>query len=252
MIIVRYGELWTKSEFVRKRMIDKLTENIRDCYKRNGKKLDRIVKKRGRILIYGEECPKLKNVFGIVSYSVAEEVDNIKEAALRKYTGGTFRITTKRINKNYPKTSQEVNREVGEYIVKHTGAKVDLEHPDVNIGIEIMDKAYIFNNEVKCYGGLPVGVTGHAYGLCEDEKGANACILMMRRGLRLSVYGECANVLKEYDYGNPIKIVSREEVLNARYKVVPWDFNKVNDIKPGVLAPLLGYLNLPFSIKCKS
>ncbi len=157
--LVRYSELGLKSDRVRRRMERKLMENIE---KQTGGKA---FKRAARILVVGGEWERLSKVFGVASWSPAVEVradlEEIKEAALRLYSGGTFRITAQRVTKDFPLTSMEINREVGAYIVDKTGAKVDLKNPDVEIGVEIIGRrAYLFTERHGGPGGLPVGVEG--------------------------------------------------------------------------------------------
>ncbi len=157
--LVRYGEIALKSDRVRREMEQQLARNI------EAQTGGRVFKRAARLIVVGGEWEKLSKVFGIVSWSPAMEVradmEEIKEAALRLYSGGSFRISAQRVTKDFPLTSMEINKEVGAYIVEKTGAKVDLSNPDIDIGVEIIGKkAYIFRERVEGPGGLPVGVEG--------------------------------------------------------------------------------------------
>ncbi len=159
--VVRYGEIGLKSDRVRRRMERQLMKNIR---KRAGGYVKKLA---SRIILYEGDEEKLSKVFGVVSWSPALEVradiEEIKEAALELYTGGTFRVRARRVTKDFPLTSPEINRVVGAFIVEKRGASVDLNNPRIEIGIEIIGRrAFVFTRTVKGPGGLPVGVEGDA------------------------------------------------------------------------------------------
>jgi thiamine biosynthesis protein ThiI len=183
--LVRYGEIGLKSRRVRSWMERILRRNIE---KMSGGKT---LKQGPRILVLGGDWEALGRTFGVVSWSPAVEVradlEEIKEKALELYTGGSFRITTQRITKDFPMTSLEINREVGAYIVERMGAKVDLKNPDVDIGVEIIGKkAYLFTEKKKGPGGLPVGVEGDAVLLFSGGIDSPVAGWMIgRRGVRI-------------------------------------------------------------------
>lgn len=246
-ILCRYGELALKGRnriFFEKRLV----ENIRKCLKENKIGFDKIIRVRGRIIIKSnEKCGCLKNVFGLVSFSRAVETDldlnKIKENSLKLYKKDSFRISAHRINKIFL-SSQELNEKVGEFIFKKKKAKVNLTKPDVDIGIEIVnDKAYIFNERVKCLGGLPVGVTGLVSLLIQDKNSLKAGYLMLKRGCCLEVVGNKKtnyNTLKKYSYGCDIKEV-KEPSIKSKSLVVSDTLNKIKDYKTElvVLRPLI-------------
>ena len=96
----------------------------------------------------------------------------------------TFRVTTRRGDKRFGKTSVEVNREVGAYLCEITGKPVRLNGADLNIFIEIVDHvAYVSMNRQPGPGGLPTGTSGKA--LCLISGGIDspvAAYRMMKRG----------------------------------------------------------------------
>ncbi|MDH4330564.1 MAG: tRNA 4-thiouridine(8) synthase ThiI, partial [Candidatus Moranbacteria bacterium] len=74
-----------------------------------------------------------------------------------------FRITTKRSNKNFPATSEEVNREVGAYVFEKSKKPGKMKGADLECFIEIVDdKALVYVKKMKGAGGLPVGSGGRA------------------------------------------------------------------------------------------
>ena len=125
MLLVRYGELALKKRN-RRMFEERLLHNIRQ-------KLDpfsgvTVQQTFGRMFVHlnGADAASitqaLQQVFGIVSVSpvVRTELDigEVKGAALalmekHDMPNVTFKVETQRANKQFPLTSQEVNREVG-------------------------------------------------------------------------------------------------------------------------------------------
>jgi thiamine biosynthesis protein ThiI len=111
---------------------------------------------------------RLRKVFGIANLAPAwwVELDMAKVeeglwSLLRDQEFSSFKIETKRGRKDYPLNSQEINRRVGEYIVKKSGRRVDLTRPDITCYLEIVEKyAIIYFEKIKGPGGLPVSTGG--------------------------------------------------------------------------------------------
>lgn len=212
VIIIRYGEIALKG-LNRHEFEKKLIKNIKDCLKKNNKEYNDIKRIRGRIIINTDEkCDELKKVFGITSFSYAQtseiDLEKIKEISLKHYTSGTFRISVKRLRKELFE-SPKIEKEIGSYVVKHTNAKVNLTKPDINIGIEIADKAYIFNKKIKARGGLPIGIEGKVAVLMEDEKSSEAAKRMMKRGCEVVLINPNNlnyDLIKDYAYGFKLEI----------------------------------------------
>lgn len=113
---------------------------------------------------------KVKNVFGVAEVCTVKQterdLDLIKELALnvmKTYPAGTtFKVVTKRANKNFPMNSMEVSGDVGAYILKNSeGYTVEIKKPDATIDIEIRDKAYVYISREKGIGGMPYGINGN-------------------------------------------------------------------------------------------
>ncbi|TFB25051.1 tRNA 4-thiouridine(8) synthase ThiI [Filobacillus milosensis] len=171
-ILVRYGELALKGKN-KKTFIQILKRNVE-------KKLSaytniKVQAKRDHmyILLNGEEhepiLKECKDIFGIQSFSLAMKVENdeekIKDAALQALmleNGNTFKMTTKRPNKNFPVRSQEMNQILGGHLLRNTDDwSVNVHNPDVELRVEIRhDATYITAKKIQGKGGLPVGSTG--------------------------------------------------------------------------------------------
>ncbi len=203
--VVRYSEIGLKGKN-RPGFERKLASNIRISLKNKG--LDAETKAlRGRILLNVQKKASLRTVFGISSYSQAEEtgalLSELKQKALKiagqsKKTT-TFRISTQRINKDYPLASPEINNQVGQHLVDKTGMSVDLEEPDLDICIEILGgKAWFFTSKTQGPGGLPVGTQGKALLLLNSEAAVLAGLLVMKRGCSLDIAITDALAQKKY------------------------------------------------------
>jgi len=205
-VLIRYGELSLKGASARRSFETKLVENISACLRREGIDFD-IHRPRGRIVVETNEVEKsqdgIRRVFGVVSLSpmvVAEkDVESIKAAAValalqRVRRGVSFAVRCNRADKSFPRTSQEVNAIVGAEIKERTAGSVDLSNPEVTIGIDIRDRAYIFDRTIAGPGGLPLGTSGKVVTLLSGGiDSAVAAYMMMRRG--------CESVLVYMDNG---------------------------------------------------
>jgi thiamine biosynthesis protein ThiI len=73
----------------------------------------------------------------------------------------TFKVDTRRARKDYPKTSMEINCDVGEAILNaFPKIKVDVHNPDILLRIEIREKIHVYSTVIAGPGGLPIGTNG--------------------------------------------------------------------------------------------
>lgn len=139
--------------------------------------------------------PRLSAVFGIANFSLAlsspinpnGDLDTFKEAigqAIQSQQFQSFRVTTKRGDKRYPKTSMDISREVGGYIKELTGRRVDLTNPDLTIYLELLfESAFASFAKMPGPGGLTLGMSGKT--VCLLSGGIDspvAAYRMMKRG----------------------------------------------------------------------
>lgn len=136
----------------------------------------------------------LKKIFGIAYFAPAvqlkQAVPEIKAVALDLLAGkkfASFKVETKRSQKHFPITSPQLNAEVGEHILNHLPARVDLHQPELILRIEIVDNyAIMYTNRLEGPGGLPVGTSERA--VCLISGGIDspvAAFKMMKRGIKL-------------------------------------------------------------------
>jgi len=262
VVIVRYSEIGLKGN---NRIVfeKKLIDNIKDCLKKNKIKYEKIQRLRGRIIIFTKQklnC--LKYVFGISSFSPAlviepgiKEIGTTVSELIENKKFNSFRVSAQRLNKNFSLTSPEIERTIGSFICEKLNKKVSLKNFDLEIGIEILDKAYIFTEKIKCFNGLPIGSEGKVISLIENKNSLLASLLMMKRGcsvIPVSLEKTDISLIKKYAYGfDPelIIIKSIEELdkiakeNNARAVVVGQTFEnfKELELKTMVLRPLVGF-----------
>jgi len=237
MYVVRYSEIGLKGKN-RISFEKKLIENIKWCLDKNSIK-HKIKRLRNRILIYSEQdCSCLKNIFGISSISKAVEIkadlDDIKKESLNLvFKEKSFRVSCQRLDKIL-KTSREINKEVGAYIVEKKRLKVDLKNYELNIGIELIkDKAYLFKEKIRGLDGLPVGIEGEVCVLLENKDSLKSAYLMMKRGCSIKLTGKKINFdsLKKYSEINFVE--------NCEFDVVN---DTLDSIREGsYFRPLIGY-----------
>ncbi|MCX6800007.1 MAG: tRNA 4-thiouridine(8) synthase ThiI, partial [Candidatus Falkowbacteria bacterium] len=158
----------------------KLINNIKNALKKNCRISFSVKKIFGRLIAvpvgdpneidYEEATKALLKVFGIANFAFAKVVTINMEIfkneclmMLEKKRFKTFRISTRRSDKNFSLNSQEINTVIGAYIVEKTGAKVSLKEAEVDCHIEIVNKeAYIYLDKIKGLGGMPVGSANKA------------------------------------------------------------------------------------------
>jgi tRNA uracil 4-sulfurtransferase len=198
-ILIRYGELSLKGKN-RKRFVERLKRNL----KMKLRSFENLQIEKGRdrmfILLNGDDhdlvIEKMKDVFGIQSFSLALKTENtieaIQEGALYAFRESgdvkTFKVTAKRSDKSFPKDSQEMNYTIGSYVLRNCDdIKVDVHNPDVNIRVEIRhDATYITCKDYAGAGGLPVGSSGRTMLMLSGGIDSPvAGYLAMKRGLTI-------------------------------------------------------------------
>jgi tRNA uracil 4-sulfurtransferase len=99
----------------------------------------------------------------------------------------SFRITARRAFKTYPMTSVELNRALGAFVLERVNTRVDLEHPEVEIVVEVLpDEAFVAMDRRPGPGGLPVGASGTVAALLSGGIDSPvAAWRMMKRGCRV-------------------------------------------------------------------
>ena len=188
-IIVKYGEIGIKGK---NRYIfeNKLIKNIKNMLKPIDK--FNVYKEYGRVYVdlgdyeYDEVCEEVKKVFGVVGVCPAVKVlrnneedveaayQKLKETALlvleEKIEAGakTFKVESRRGDKSFRLTSQDMSIDIGGYLLSNVGdkIKVDINKLEAKIKCELRENnVVVYSDTVPGYGGLPIGTNGKAMSL---------------------------------------------------------------------------------------
>ena len=133
----------------------------------------------------------LSSTFGIAYFAfaryVAQEIKGIREmtlAALQDKEFETFKIKTRRPDQQFILTAQQVNEDVGAFILSKMDKTVQLKDPNVTCYIDIVQGAvYVYTEKTPGPGGLPTGANGKAVGLLSGGIDSPvASLLTMKRG----------------------------------------------------------------------
>jgi thiamine biosynthesis protein ThiI len=173
LVMARYGELFLKSEPVKRHFIGMLLRNIRRALSAAGLEC-RFETPRGRILIYGEDPGRIagivSRVFGIVDVSTclktSSDPEDLNRAALalassRLAAGMSFAVRAKRQYKT-GLSSQELGSVIGSFLYDTIpGLSVDLDCPAYELFAEVRDiGGLVYDRRVPGPGGLPWGTQG--------------------------------------------------------------------------------------------
>ncbi|MEH7353654.1 tRNA uracil 4-sulfurtransferase ThiI [Neobacillus drentensis] len=199
-ILIRYGEISTKGRN-RNKFIDKLRKSIRIALSPFPNIKVESSRDRMYVLLNGENgveiMEKLKNIFGIQSFSPAikleRDVEKLKQASLELVRtlykeGQTFKITPKRSDKTFELNTDGINHTIGGHLLQNIpGLKVDVRKPDINLRIEVRKEAiYLSCETIQGAGGLPIGSSGKAMLMLSGGIDSPvAGYLAMKRGLEI-------------------------------------------------------------------
>jgi thiamine biosynthesis protein ThiI len=200
LVMVRYGELFLKSDPVKHHFIGLLLRNIGKALNASGLR-GHYETPRGRILIFGEEPEKIADIvsriFGLVDVSICIKTKGgiadlcsgaVELASARLSPGMSFAVRAKRQQKTGP-DSQELGARIGSAIYEHIpGLSVDLDHPDYEVFVEVRDfGGLVYDSRITAPGGLPLGTQGRALVLLSSGIDSPvASWLAMKRGCEIT------------------------------------------------------------------
>ena len=228
LIMIKYGELTTKKAN-RKIFINILTQNVEKILKNEDVE---ITKDSVLMFIRCNDAHKiasiLQKVFGIHGIVIAYKVNNNIEDVLNKSleimdkNKHTFKVITKRADKNYPIHSMDYSRKLGGLILKNSNFKVDVHNPDITLTVEIRTEGtFVYTDEIKGAGGYPVGVQGK--GLLMLSGGIDSPVagyLTLKRGVNVEcLYFESPPHTSEEAKNKVIKLASIINEYSGRVKV---------------------------------
>jgi thiamine biosynthesis protein ThiI len=199
-----------------------------------------------------EIAEELSKVFGIVGISISYRIGSNEESIYsflcelassyhEKTLFHTFKVETKRADKAFPISSLDISKIAGGRILDAVSdIKVDVLHPEVVFRVEIRKYTYIYCEEVKANGGMPVGSAGKAILLLSGGIDSPvAGYMMSKRGLSLeAVYFhsepytsekakekvvDLAKIIKPYTQLRRLHVVHFTEPQLQIYRTCPHD-----------------------------
>ena len=177
-VLVRHGEIGTKSEQVGRKMEGQLRDNIGAILTDRG--FDDPVE-RERTRLYVRTAPEridavtdaVTDTIGVLSASPSRRTaptldaiaDTLSETAREHYDGGTFAVRARRAGQSdaHPFSSEDIEETGGAAVWRSAEERgiepeVDLDDPDMTLFVECRaDDAYVFLEKRDGPGGLPVG-----------------------------------------------------------------------------------------------
>ncbi|MBD3388436.1 MAG: hypothetical protein GF416_05140 [Candidatus Altiarchaeales archaeon] len=215
-VIVRYAEIFLKSDYVRRSFTERLVSNISHALKSSGLEAKTHLK-RHRIFLSSDRASdvavRASKVFGVHSTSPAAEVGSdygVLAGSVVEFAkpflegGGSFAVRVKKPGGGYPMSTMDLERQLGSLIQEEHGNGVDLSSPDALVGVEIHgDAAYLYTRLFDGVGGLPYGSQGLLAAEVRSPRDALAAWMMMRRGCKMLVAGDREYAGRLSYYSNP-------------------------------------------------
>ena len=203
VILIKYGELTTKKgnrNFFVRTLYENIKHKLKDCHVTISKDISRMY-----IEFEEQELSKvldgINHVFGIhmyhVAYKIPTDLETMKEEIvkiLKKEKFKTFKVETKRSDKNFPVKALEMNPLLGSHILKNIkDIKVDVHNPDILVRLEIRENySYFYIQDYYGLGGYPVGTQPR--GMLMLSGGIDSPVagfLALKRGIKIeAVYFE--------------------------------------------------------------
>ena len=178
-LLIKYAEIGTKGKN-RFMFEDALIKQMRRALKHVEGEFQ-ISKESGRIYVealgdydFDEAVEELQKVFGIAWICPMVQIEekdfeNLKREVVsyidQVYPDKhfTFKVDSRRADKNYPVPSEQMNRDLGEVILEaYPEMKVDVHKPDVYVRVEVRNQVNIYSQMIPGPGGMPVGTNGKA------------------------------------------------------------------------------------------
>ncbi len=203
VLLAKYGEIALRGKnrhLIENALLKTISKNLEKVGNYSVKK------EQGRVLIesreenfdYDKVIPLVVNILGITAVCPAikledNSIENIRAKALlhmKEYCGDkdyTFKVETKRSDKQYPMDSTEISTDIGGYIFNNMdNIKVDVRNPDITLMVEIRNYTYIYSKLIKGFGGLPIGTSGKATVLLSGGIDSPVSAFMMaKRGVSI-------------------------------------------------------------------
>lgn len=171
LFLVHYDEVGTKGKN-RALFEQLLEESIRFALKGMGEHT--VERMPGRLLVHfsapleadetAEVLRRLARVMGIANFSAAVRLPTdlaviehriLEDLREREY--GSFRISARRCYKSLPFSSEDAARRLGAAVVDAFHKKVDLDHAELTVYVELMGReSFLYYEKLRGIGGLPL------------------------------------------------------------------------------------------------
>ncbi len=177
--LLKYGEIGIKGKN-RYLFEDALVRQVRYALK-DVEGTFTVYKSQARIYVdcegeydYDDTVEHLKRVFGLVGICPVVRIEDQGFDQLKKDVVAymdevypdkklSFKVEARRARKSYPKTSMEINCDLGEAILDaFPETHVDVHKPDVMLHVEVRNEIYVYSQIIPGAGGMPVGTNGSA------------------------------------------------------------------------------------------
>lgn len=252
VVIIRYSEIHLKGnnrEFFESALISNIKHVLQDYTYEFARSNARYIIRKFDESQLEQIVDAVKNVFGVHSLSVAEEVDSnvepIKAAALALApTSGSFKVNTNRADKKFPIHSMNLSADIGGDILEaNPSLTVDLFHPDhvVNIDIRENSKTFVYSEIIKAVNGMPVGTAGKGVVMLSGGIDSPvAAYMMAKRGMTLRAVHfhsfpytsmqakqkvlDLAKLVKKYSLRMTVDVVSFTEIQTAIHEKCPEEY----------------------------
>lgn len=199
VVMVRFGEIFLKSEPVRREFLNRLRNNIRAALKAHD--VDgTITITRSRVLVTTSSpvdlIPILSKIFGVIDIAPVhvcstgiDELCNTAVTLAKLHLAPSTRFAVRARREGVEGfTSQELAAEAGSRIIDAIpDLKVDLTNPEYEICIEARQEgSMVYDTQIQGPGGLPYGTQGKAVSLISAGIDSPvAAWMMMRRGVKM-------------------------------------------------------------------
>lgn len=182
---------------------------------------------------------KLQTVFGIHSISKALQIKSDKTMLFNffenyKLDAKTFKVDTTRADKSFPMNSMEISREIGGIILDNNpNVSVDLHTSEKVVYIDIRENGftYIFDDHIKCLGGMPVGTAGK--GLVLLSGGIDSPVAgfkVAKRGMNImGIHFHSYPYTSEQAKNKVIKLASLIKPYTQIHKLICIPFTKIQE-----------------------
>lgn len=177
--LLKYGEIGIKGKN-RYLFEDALVRQVRYALK-DVEGTFTVYKSQARIYVdcegeydYDDTVEHLKRVFGLVGICPVVRMEDQGFDQLKNDVVAymdevypdkklSFKVEARRARKSYPKTSMEINCDLGEAILDaFPETHVDVHKPDVMLHVEVRNEIYVYSQIIPGAGGMPVGTNGSA------------------------------------------------------------------------------------------